>query len=570
MKRFSVLATLSALLVSLIGYGVYWHAGGPEPAEVSPYDPTPRPDRIVLTWGDDPATTQSVTWRTDTTVTDAVAQIALATPSPMFTQHARTAEADTETLDAPHIDGIESVAKYHSVTFSGLAPDTLYAYRVGDGETWSEWFQFRTASQKPEPFSFIYLGDAQNNVRSLWSRTLRASYGAAPEARFVIHSGDLVNRAHRDSEWGEWFEAGGWLHATVPAIPVPGNHEYGGFEIVRDTLSISATLSGSEMDGAITFPDGRSLPLQAERTDSTTSEARPAGSWTFGLGPSGDEYRGRLNIERASGNLGGVLIGSDTKERPLKNVRMNDGTFTADFVMDLGSEGEEHLSTQWRPQFTLPTHGPEGLEETTYYIDYQGVRVVGLNSDALLNSSKQARERQLKWLKDVLSDDQSRWTIVTFHHPMFSPSEDRDYRPLREFWKPIIDEYQVDLVLQGHDHTYARGRPHNEQRKTEGKTARDGKSNTVYVVSVSGPKMYDLKEDRWETYDGAEMERAAENTQLYQVLRVDDDTLEFRAYTATNQLYDSFDLIKRGNKPNRFVAHMDSGESVRTHENTNR
>src|SRR5262245_15411208 len=47
--------------------------------------PTPLPDRIVLTWQTDPATSQAVTWRTDTTVTTAVAEFAVAEDSAAFT-----------------------------------------------------------------------------------------------------------------------------------------------------------------------------------------------------------------------------------------------------------------------------------------------------------------------------------------------------------------------------------------------------------------------------------------------------------------------------------------------------
>ena len=40
--------------------------------------PTPLPDRVVLTWNDDPATTQAVTWRTDTSIEVGLAQLAVA------------------------------------------------------------------------------------------------------------------------------------------------------------------------------------------------------------------------------------------------------------------------------------------------------------------------------------------------------------------------------------------------------------------------------------------------------------------------------------------------------------
>ena len=42
-------------------------------AEKLAHAPRPLPDRIVLTWAGDPATTQAVTWRTDPTVVRALA-----------------------------------------------------------------------------------------------------------------------------------------------------------------------------------------------------------------------------------------------------------------------------------------------------------------------------------------------------------------------------------------------------------------------------------------------------------------------------------------------------------------
>ncbi|MGD8945564.1 MAG: metallophosphoesterase [Desulfobacterales bacterium] len=66
----------------------------------------------------------------------------------------------------------------------------------------------------------------QNKILSLWSRAIRSAYSYAPDARFIIHAGDLVNRANSDQQWSEWFKAGGWIFAMTPSIPSAGNHEY--------------------------------------------------------------------------------------------------------------------------------------------------------------------------------------------------------------------------------------------------------------------------------------------------------------------------------------------------------
>ena len=85
---------------------------------------------------------------------------------------------------------------------------------------------FAPLQPNPDDFTFIYLGDAQNNLLALWSRTIRTAVLDAPHADFLLYAGDLVNHANMDSEWHEWFEAGGWIHAKIPSIPSPGNHEY--------------------------------------------------------------------------------------------------------------------------------------------------------------------------------------------------------------------------------------------------------------------------------------------------------------------------------------------------------
>ena len=292
------------------------------------------PENIVLNWKSDPATSQAVTWRTDNKVKEGYAEIAIADGAPTFTLNRESYIAETQEFSTQN-----GIKYYHSYNFTNLKPNTIYAYRVGIEEHWSEWFHFKTASENNEPFSFIYFGDAQNNVLSLWSRAIRSAYSTAPSAKFMIHAGDLINRPN-DNEWKEWFEAGDWIHAMVPSIPSAGNHEY-------DKL-----------------PDG-----------------------------------------------------------------------------------ERVLSKYWRTQFTLPENGIEGLKESVYYIDYQNVRIVSLNS-------MEQHEEQAVWLEKVLSENTQKWIVITYHHPLYSGSSGRDNKELRDLWKPIFDKYKVDIALQGHDHTY--------------------------------------------------------------------------------------------------------------------
>ncbi len=126
------------------------------------YRPTAMPDRIVLTWTGDPRTSQAVTWRTSTEVKRGLAELVVADSGPNLESQAVQSQADTQVL----VTDINE-AHFHTIQWRDLKPATKYAYRVGDGTNWSEWFHFSTASDQKEPFSFIYFGDAQNNIRSL-------------------------------------------------------------------------------------------------------------------------------------------------------------------------------------------------------------------------------------------------------------------------------------------------------------------------------------------------------------------------------------------------------------------
>jgi 3',5'-cyclic AMP phosphodiesterase CpdA len=413
LKRFTVALAFLTLL------SVTYRLTAEKDRRVDPavlHRPTPVPDRIILTWAGDPATTQAVTWRTDTSVGQSLAEIAEASDGPEFSRNTVKVNAAAERLKS---DINEAV--YHSVKFTGLKPDTHYCYRVGDGFNWSEWNQFRTASDKPSPLTFLYVGDAQNYIWDYWSRVIRLGVLTAPGARFIVHAGDLINIVDTDAEWGEWHRAADWVNRTIPSFPTPGNHEYG---------------------------------------------------------------KGKLD-------------------------------------------------NHWQPQFTLPENGLPELKETNYYVDIQGVRMISLNS-------MQMQKEQIEWLDRTLTGNPNRWTILTFHYPLYSAQKGRDMKKLRDQWQPVIDKHRVDLVLTGHDHTYARS------NLLTGANVQAGTAGTVYVVSVSGPKLRPLTDDKW-------WHRAAEETQLFQVIQIEGGQLRYRSYTARGSLYDAFELRKQKGKPNRLT-----------------
>lgn len=375
-------------------------------------------ERITLSPTATPATSQTITWRTATSVTTARVEYGPASGGATTTVQGRGT-------------GTAGNGRYHAATLTGLTPGTAYRYRVGDGASWSDWSTFTTASATAEPFAFLYLGDVQNNITAGAAPTIRAAYAAAPHAELTVHAGDLVNNANSDSEWAEWYDAVGAASSSMNHITAPGNHEYSGW----------------------------------------------------------------------------------------------------------------NLSSFWNRQFPGAGNGPsdDDLDDTVYHTDYQGVRFVVLNSNyrnAPWFDTTDWLEDQGHWLERVLSDNPNRWTVVTFHHPVFANSPSRDNGPLRSEWLDILEEYDVDLVLQGHDHSYGRG--NLVANRTADPAVQTG---PVYVVSVTGPKMYDVSDRNW-TANGAEARVQVGNTQTYQVVEVDGGELSYESRTLDGTLVDAFTITK--------------------------
>ena len=378
------------------------------------------PERLLLSPTADPATSQTVTWRTPTQ-TDAELHIA-----PHNTPEQITTVPATKTGQAQ--------GTFHAATATGLQPGTAYRYRVSDTTTQSSpWHTFTTATPKAQPFTFLSFGDLQTHIPQGAGPVVDAALQAEPDADLAVHAGDLVDDATDEDQWRHWYEAFGDSTATMNHLTTPGNHEY-------------------------------------------------------------------------------ALL---------------------------------KLSQYWPLQFPGPDNGPDtggtDLATTVGHTDHQGVRFITLNSNyreaAPLNPDQWLQE-QAQWLEQTLATNPHPWTVVTFHHPLFSNIPDRDKAPLRHAWLDILEEHDVDLVLQGHDHSYSRG--NLTQHRTDQEHVHTG---PVYAVTVTGPKMYEAGTENW-TDNDAEARVQHANTQTFQSVQVDHGRMAYTARTASGQTVDAFTITK--------------------------
>ena len=379
----------------------------------------------------------------------------------------RSTGGDVRTVDAYAAGSVNGDPRKHfSTTVRDLEPATSYEYRVGLEGSWSRWREFSTADPNDTDFAFVYYGDAQIGLDSTWPSVVGQAEATAPESIGSVHAGDLINRPLDESEWINWFAGMGESAATKNVMAAPGNHEY-----IDDPL------------------------LRA---------------W-------------KANFEYPHNNPTRATSG------PLATL----------------AAGDSDIARQYAAYFD---HWSAFAAETVYFTDYQNVRFITVNATqdegfltpASLPACEDDRcpshkvgelwiQFQAAWLDHVLTDSPSKWNVVTFHQPVYSASFGRDEPVLRAYWVPVLEEHNVDLVLMGHDHVYARGYNNDDETSEPGVT--DG---PVYVVSNSGAKHYELtpEEDNVWTMNGATQVRRGGGVTTYQVIDVSEDQLVYRSYLA--------------------------------------
>jgi hypothetical protein len=93
--------------------------------------------------------------------------------------------------------------------------------------------------------------------------------------------------------------------------------------------------------------------------------------------------------------------------------------------------------------------------------DIAGFNFLVLDSGSALSSATSVApaSSQYRWLESGLSSSVSTtdFTIVTFHYPLYSTgNHGSDEKGIGDDLIPLLEQYGVDAVFNGHDHDYER------------------------------------------------------------------------------------------------------------------
>ena len=89
-----------------------------------------------------------------------------------------------------------------------------------------------------------------------------------------------------------------------------------------------------------------------------------------------------------------------------------------------------------------------------FYFNYGDVLFISLNSN-----NRNQEEHRTFMKRAVASNPDAKWKVVIFHSDIYGsgqPHADTDAATNRIVFAPLMDEFNVDICLTGHDHTFSR------------------------------------------------------------------------------------------------------------------
>ncbi|MFD7438434.1 fibronectin type III domain-containing protein [Streptomyces sp. NPDC059861] len=176
---------------------------------------------------------------------------------------------------------------------------------------------------------------------------------------------------------------------------------------------------------------------------------------------------------------------------------------------DVGGKAyEQHFSTP-NTDRSAPYYdngNPAGTKSGgDYWYIYKDVLFIDLNSNSYNSAGGGGDAAHVNFVTDVINKhgDEAKWKVLVYHHAIYSPAahaKDGDNKLRRTDFPTTFSKLGVDLVLQGHDHSYSRsyliknGEKENPAEKPGAADVYPGPGGVLYVTanSASGSKYYDI------------------------------------------------------------------------------
>ncbi|OAU34372.1 metallophosphoesterase, partial [Lacticaseibacillus rhamnosus] len=147
-----------------------------------------------------------------------------------------------------------------------------------------------------------------------------------------------------------------------------------------------------------------------------------------------------------------------------------------EYMGDDGSKSAEMLGVP-------NTNGPAANKLGTYSVDYGNMHIAVIG----WTDNEQTMKAERTWLKQDMQATKKTWKIVLTHQPVYNKNPaDAQSLMFHDMLAPVCDELGIDLVFNGHDHSYGRTYPLINHKQA--------KNGTVYIATGhTGDKTYEIQ-----------------------------------------------------------------------------
>ncbi len=188
------------------------------------------------------------------------------------------------------------------------------------------------------------------------------------------------------------------------------------------------------------------------------------------------------------------------------------------------------------------------MDGSVYSFDYGNTHFSVLNtgSEKSIADMTYFLQLQAEWLKNDLANTDATWKVVLVHRGVYYVKDRSAGDEVKDVLLDVIDEYGVDLVLQGHDHVYMRtyqmkGDEIVDVNETNELTKGNG---TVYtILGSAGTKRYSDLDEYSHTYEKLRVD-VPQYDPSYVIINFSEDTLEMIGKTKNGTELDRFTITK--------------------------
>ncbi len=169
--------------------------------------------------------------------------------------------------------------------------------------------------------------------------------------------------------------------------------------------------------------------------------------------------------------------------------------------------------------------------EHYFGFDFANAHIVCLDSNSWIERGRDSKQYQ--WAEEHFKKKRdATWTLVAFHHPLFSAHRSRSINALRWEWAPLLLDpgCKIDGVLTGHDHFYARNYPMARMQE-------DKVHPVLFLTSAGGgANLYPIKQRDYVA--------KTESVHHFTLFEFDGDQVTLSAIDVTGRVFDRHVLKK--------------------------